>query len=234
MSLKREGDLNPTSKSTLSRAKSAAQSKNYEYAITLLQSILKEEPLFLDGRRLLRAVEIQKFKAMSSFAKQMQNVKLASMAKMVGTKKVPQEQLIQAEEILAQDPYNFKANALLGDAGMALGYPEFKCFAYETLREGKPNDKAILLALGDAYMASKESAKAVKVYENIIESFPADGEALSALKNALAADTHKEGKWEEAEKSRRFSHQPQGRRRGQAARAGRQGREVGRCDSGAD
>ena len=58
MSLKTEREINPTSRNQVARAKTAAQSKNYDYAITLLQATLKDEPLFLEGRRFLRAIEI--------------------------------------------------------------------------------------------------------------------------------------------------------------------------------
>src|SRR5471030_2858921 len=110
MSLKEERDLNPTSRNQVNRAKTAAQSKNYDYAITLLQATLKDEPLFLEGRRLLRAVEIQKFKSMSTFTRQMTGMRLSGGLKMSSAKKTPQEQLVQAEELLAQDPYHPKAN----------------------------------------------------------------------------------------------------------------------------
>jgi tetratricopeptide (TPR) repeat protein len=205
MSLKTERELNPTSRNQVSRAKTAAQSKNYDYAITLLQATLKDEPLFLDGRRLLRAVEIQKFKSKSTWGLKMSGMGLSGgFPKMAGAKKTPQEQLVQAEEVLAGDPYNIKANQMLGEAGAALGYPEFKCFAFETLREGKPTDKAILNSLAEAYMEAKEAAKAEKVYENILEIYPTDGDALSGLKNASAANAHVKGNWEAAEKAGDF------------------------------
>jgi tetratricopeptide (TPR) repeat protein len=204
MSLKAERDLNPTSRDQVKRAKTAAQSQNYDYAITLLQAALKDEPLYLDGRKLLRAVEIQKYKAMSAFTRQMAGMRLSGGLMKLSSKKTPEEQLIQAEEILAQDPYNVKANALIGEAGTVLGYPEFKCFAYETLRDGKPTDKANLNLLARAYMDSKESAKAVQTYEAILEIDKTDGDALSGLKNATAANAHVTGKWEEAEKSQDF------------------------------
>ena len=205
MSLKTERDLNPTGRNQLARAKTAAQSGNFDYAITLMQSLLKDEPLFLDGRKLLRAVEINKSKKKASgFFKGMGLSGSLGGLKMGASKKTPQEQLIQAEEMLTSDPYNLKANQMIGEAGTALGYPEFKCFAYETLREGKPTDKAILNTLAEAYMEMKDGAKAEKVYENILEIYPTDGEALSGLKNALAAKSQKEGKWEEAEKTGDF------------------------------
>ena len=62
MSLKQERDLNATSRNQVNRAKLAAQSKNYDYAISLMMAVLRDEPLFLDGRRFLRAIEIQKYK----------------------------------------------------------------------------------------------------------------------------------------------------------------------------
>jgi len=199
MSLKAERDLSPTSRNQVSRAKTAEQSKNHDYAIALLQAVLKDEPLFLEGRRLLRAVEIQKYESLGSFARQMTSMKMTGgMMKFSSGKKTPEEQLIQAEEILAQDPYNLKANASIGEAGTALGYPEFKCFAYETLAKGKPTDKAILNSLAEAYMEAKDAAKAEKTYARILEIDPRDGDALSGLKNASAAFASKKGNWETA------------------------------------
>jgi tetratricopeptide (TPR) repeat protein len=199
MSLKTERDLNPTSRNQVNRAKTAIQSKNFDYAITLLQATLKDEPLFLEGRILLRRVEIQKYKSTGSFARQMTSMRLSGgLMKLSSGKKTPQEQLIQAEEILVQDPYNPKANALIGEAGTALGHPEFKCFAYETLKDGKPGDKAILNGLAEAYMAAGEAGKAEKTYEEILEMDPRDGDALSGLKNASAAHASKVGKWDTA------------------------------------
>jgi tetratricopeptide (TPR) repeat protein len=197
MSLKLERELNATGRNQLNRAKAAAQSKNYDYSIVLLQEILKDEPLFLEGRRFLRAIEIQKFKAMGAFNRQMANMRITGgLMKLPTGKKTAEEQLIAAEEILAQDPYNVRANTLIAEAGATLGYPEFKCFAFETLREGKPDDKAILNSLALAYMEAKDAAKAEQTYERILEIDPRDGDALSGLKNASAANASKVGGWE--------------------------------------
>ena len=197
MSLKTERDLNPTGRNQVERAKTAIQSKNFDYAITLLLATLKDEPLFLEGRRWLRRIEVGKYKSQGSFARQMASMRMSgSIMKLSSGKKTPHEQLIQAEEIMVQDPFNQKANVMMGEAGTALGYPEFKCFAYETLKDGKPGDKAILNALALAYMEAKEAAKAEKVYEEILEIDPKDGDALSGLKNASAAHASKSGGWE--------------------------------------
>src|SRR5271170_1216908 len=127
MSLKSENELNPTSRNQVNRARQAEQSKNYDYAIALMQAVLKDEPLYLEGRQFLRVIEIQKYEALSSFNKQMLNVKVATAAmKLSAGKKEPGEQMAMAEEVLALDPYQQKANNMIAEAGAALGHPEFK------------------------------------------------------------------------------------------------------------
>jgi tetratricopeptide (TPR) repeat protein len=209
MSVKTYRDLNPTGRSQVDRAKTAAQSKNYDYAIALLQATLKDEPLYLEGRQLLRSVEIVKYKATGTLTRQMANMRTGTLAMKLSSKKSPQEQLAAAEEILAIDPYNTKANTTVGETGMALGCPELKCFAYETLvasKEGaKAGDKSVipfLRTLADSYMEAKVPDKAISTYEKILEIDPRDGDSLSGLKNAEAAKSHE--KWNTAEKSGDF------------------------------
>jgi tetratricopeptide (TPR) repeat protein len=198
MSLKTERDLNPTNRNQYSRAKDAILSKNYDYAINLLQSVLKTEPLFLEGRHRLRVVEIEKYSGLSSFNKQMVGMKVASAAMKLTNvgKKEPAEQLALAEEVLALDPFHLKANTLIGEAGEALGSPALKAFSYETLAQGKPKDKAILNKLAETYMQLRETGKAEKTYQRILEIDPRDGDALSGLKNASAAHASRTGGWE--------------------------------------
>ena len=209
MSVKAYRELNPTARSQVDRAKTAAQSKNYDYAITLLMATLKDEPLYLEGRKLLRAVEIQKYKTTGTLTRQMSSMRTQALAMKLSGKKTPQEQLAAAEEILQTDPYNQKANAALGEAGLALESPEIKCFAYETLAgafaDAKAGDKSavpILRTLAEAYLEAKQPDKAVSTCERILAIDQRDGDALSMLKNAQAAVSHE--KWEEAQKTDDF------------------------------
>jgi tetratricopeptide (TPR) repeat protein len=199
MSLKTERELNPTSRNQYSRAKDAAVSKNYDYAINLLQAVLRDEPLFLDGRHYLRAIEISKHQSLTKFQQQMVSMKVASAAMKLSNigKKEPGEQMTVAEEVLAYDPFHAKANQVIGDAGTTLGYPVFKAFAYETLSKGKPNDKQILNKLAATYMEIKEFGKAEKTYQRILDIDPRDGEALSGMKNASAGNAQDRGGWNE-------------------------------------
>jgi tetratricopeptide (TPR) repeat protein len=209
MSVKTYRDLNPTARSQVDRAKTAIQSKNYDYGITLLLSVLKDEPIYLDGRRLLRAAEIQKYNTTGTLTRQMTSMRTGTLAMKLSTKKAPQDQLAAAEEILQTDPYNHKANAAIGEAGAALGCPELKCFAYETLANAKVDAKAgdksavpILRTLAEAYMESGQADKAVSTLEKVLTIDPRDGDSLSLLKNAQAAVSHQ--KWEEAQKTDDF------------------------------
>ncbi len=206
MSLKTDKDLTPSNRDLVKRAKQAAQSKNIDYAISLYQTVLKEAPLYLEGRRYLRVIEIQKYNALSGFAKQMMKTNLATVAMKLSAvaKKEPTEQLIAAEEVLALDPFNVKANTMLGEAGEALGYPDFVAFAYETIVEGKPNDKVFLNTAAEAYMKMQEFVKAMDTYDRILKIDPRDGDALSGRKNAEAAHASKTGGWEAAEKEGDF------------------------------
>jgi tetratricopeptide (TPR) repeat protein len=198
MSLKTERDLNPSSRNQYSRAKEAAASKNFDYTINLVQAVLREEPLFLEGRQYLRAVEVNKYQGLSKFQQQMVGMKVASAAMKLTNigKKEATEQLAIAEEVLALDPFHVKANTIIGEAGTALGFPQFRAFAYETLSRGKPTDKGVLNKLAVTYMEIKDSGKAIKTYERILELDPKDGDALSGRKNAEALHAQRTGGWE--------------------------------------
>jgi tetratricopeptide (TPR) repeat protein len=205
MSVKTLRDLTATGRDQVNRAKTAIQSKNFDYAILMLQAALKDEPLYFEGRQLLRATEIQKFKSTGTLTRQMATMRTSTMALKLSGKKTPQEQLVSAEEILATDPFNDKANIAVGEAGLALGCPELKCFSYETLVQSKSDDKSaipLLRSLAEAYMEAKQPEKAGKTYERILGIDPRDGDALSGMKNAEAAKTHEN--WEGAEKSGDF------------------------------
>ncbi len=200
MELITEQKLGKAGREQYTRAKAAVATKNYDYAINLLQAVLKDEPLFLDGRHYLRAIEINKYTGLSKFQQQMVGMKVASAAMKLSNagKKEPTEQMMLAEEVLAFDPFHLKANMLIGDAGTALGFPAFKALTYETLAKGKPTDKAILNKLAEAYMEIRATDKAERTYQRILDIDPRDGDALSGLKNASAAHAQRTGGWETA------------------------------------
>ena len=58
MAVKTEKELNETQRGHWLKAVAAIELRNFGYAISLLQAILKQEPEFLTGRQLLRRTEV--------------------------------------------------------------------------------------------------------------------------------------------------------------------------------
>ena len=63
MPIKTEKELNESCRNPWLKAVAAIELRNFGYAISLLQGILKQEPEFLTGRQLLRRAEVTKHKA---------------------------------------------------------------------------------------------------------------------------------------------------------------------------
>lgn len=193
--------LTPSQQETLKRAKSAGEKQNYDYAISLLTSLLKEVPTFTEGRRLLRANELIKAKSTSSFARSLSNVKIAPLYVKGKTslKKNPQEALITAEEILLIDPTSDQGNELLAEAALALGMTDVPVLAYETVVNTKPNDIKSLKALANAYLANNQLEKAQETFQKVIALNKTDGEAIKGLKDCSARIASASGGWEQGD-----------------------------------
>ena len=61
--IKTEKDLDELTRSHWLKAVAAMEMRNFPYAISLLQGILKREPEFFTGRQLLRRAEITRWRA---------------------------------------------------------------------------------------------------------------------------------------------------------------------------
>src|SRR5690606_14915131 len=122
-----EKELPQTQKALYLKAMSAVQMNNMDYAISLLQAVLKENPGFVDGRRLLRECELKEYggkKKGGLFSAGGPGMKLQSVAK-----KDPLGALPLIEKELEKDPANEQANDLLFDVCLKLEMPETAAFA---------------------------------------------------------------------------------------------------------
>ena len=177
------------------KALSAVELRNFGYAISLINAVLKKAPNFLDGRKVLRTAEIQATKGKKSF---LSGLSTASLQGTRLVKKDPMAAMELAEKTLESDPFNSQGNHLLKDAAKAAGFPEIAAFALETLVQGNPKDTKIMHELGELYTLMGESDKAVKLYTKISEVNPADLIAVKRSKDAAASATMKKGGWETA------------------------------------
>ena len=140
MAVKTEKELSESLRALWLKAVSAIELRNFGYAISLLQEILKQEPEFLTGRQLLRRAEVTKTK---SAKKSFFNISMAPIALMKvqrEVKKDPKRVVEMLEKILEKEPYNRQANLVLKYAAVAAGWPEIGVFALCTLLEEDPRD----------------------------------------------------------------------------------------------
>src|SRR6195256_5791710 len=202
MAVKTEKDLSETQRSHWLKAVAAIELRNFGYAISLLQGILKQEPEFLTGRQLLRRTEVTKSKAAKRTIFNISTAPIALMKAQRELKKDPKRAVEMIEKVLEDEPYNRQANPVLKKAAMAAGWPELGVFALRTVLEEKPKDTKILHELGRLYHEMGESDQEVEVYNKLNEIDPTDAEALRLGKDAAARASMKTGGWTQAESYR--------------------------------
>src|SRR6266498_558346 len=202
MAIKTEKELSETQRSHWLKAVAAIELRNFGYAISLLQGILKQEPQFLTARQLLRRTEVTKSKSAKKSFFNISTTPLAVMKAQREIKKDPKRAMEMLEKILEEDPYNRQANLVLKEAAIAAGWPEVGVFALRTLLEENSRDVKVLHELGRLHHELGENDREVEVYNQIIELNPLDAEALRRGKDASANASMESGGWTQAESYR--------------------------------
>lgn len=194
-----EKELPPNLKPLWLKALTAVQASNLDYAITLLQGVLKDSPGFLDGRKLLRKCEVQS----AGGAKKkgglfgLQTGGMGVMKLQGQAKKDPLGTLPLIEKELEKDPFNDQANDLLFDVFLKLEFFESAAFALETVRKGSPENAKLLHKLATFYINRDQPLLASEVYNDIIKHHPTDGTAIKGSKDASARASMQKAKWDE-------------------------------------
>ena len=202
MAVKSEKELSEQLRSHWLKAVAAIELRNFGYAISLLQGILKQEPEFLTGRQLLRRAEVTKQKAEKKALFNISTAALSIMKAQRELKKDPKRAVEMIEKILEEEPYNRQANLILKQAAVAAGWPEIGVFALRTVLEEKPRDTKILHELGRLYHDMGQSDQEVEVYNSITAIDPLDAEAARLGKDSAARASMKTGGWTQAESYR--------------------------------
>src|SRR5881227_780496 len=195
MAVRTEKELNEMQRSHWLKAVAAIELRNFGYAISLLQGILKQEPEFLTGRQLLRRTEVTKSKSAKRSFFNISTAPIAVMKAQREIKKDPKHAVEMLEKVLEEEPYNRQANLVLKEAAVAAGWPEIGVFALQTLLEEHPRDVKLLHALGQLYHATGQSDQEVEVYNRISEINPLDANALRLGKDASARASMSSGGW---------------------------------------
>ena len=202
MAIKTERELSETQRSHWLKAVAAIELRNFGYAISLLQGILKQEPEFLTGRQLLRRTEVTKSKSAKKSLFHVSTAPLTVMRAQREMKKDPKRAMEMLEKVLEEEPYHRQANLVLKQAAVAAGWPEIGVFALRTLLEEGPRDLKVLHELGRLYHELGQNEHEVEIYNRITEINPHDAEALRLGKDASAHASMKSGGWTQAESYR--------------------------------
>ena len=180
----------------------AIELRNFGYAISLLQEILKQEPEFLTGRQLLRRAEVTKSKSAKKSFFNISTAPIGVMKAQREIKKDPKRAVEMLEEVLEAEPYNRQANLLLKEAALAAGWPEIGVFALQTLLEENPRDVKVLNELGHLYHELGDHENEVEIYNQLTAINPLDAQSLRFGKDASARASMKRGGWTQAESYR--------------------------------
>jgi tetratricopeptide (TPR) repeat protein len=202
VAVKTEKDLSESQRTHWLKALAAIELRNFDYAISVLRTILKQVPQFLTGRQLLRRAEVAKQKAAKKSFFRVSTAPIAVMKAQREIKKAPERSVEMIEKVLEEEPYNRQANLVLKDAAVAAGWPEIGVFALRTLLEDNPRDVKLLHQLGRLHHEMGQNEAEAEVYNRINEINPVDAEALRLCKDASARASITTGGWTQAESYR--------------------------------
>src|SRR6476661_5900517 len=202
MAVKTEKELSESLRSLWLKVVTAIELRNFGYAISLLQEILKQEPEFLTGRQLLRRAEVTKSKLAKKSFFNISTAPIGAMKAQREIKKDPKRAIEMLEEVLEWEPYNRQANLLLKEAALAAGWSEIGVFALRTLLEENPRDAKVLYELGRLYHDVGDYENEVEVYNQLSAIDPLDAQSLRLGKDASARASMKKGGWTQAESYR--------------------------------
>ena len=199
MAVKTEKELSESLRALWLKVVAAIELRNFGYAISLLQEILKQEPEFLTGRQLLRRAEVTKRKSAKKSFFNISTAPIGVMKAQREIKKDPKRAVEMLEEVLEGEPYNRQANLLLKEAALAAGWSEIGVFALRTLLEENPRDAKVLNELGRLYHDLGDHENEVEIYNQLTAINPLDAQSLRLGKDASARSSMKRGGWTQAE-----------------------------------
>ncbi|MEN8869715.1 MAG: hypothetical protein ABF380_02640, partial [Akkermansiaceae bacterium] len=183
-----EAELPASLKDHWKNAKASVERNNHGYAIKFLQAILKEEPGFLNARKLVRQAEIIESGAAPGAAKKglFGSGGGGGGAFTRQAKKDPAGALVAIEKELEKDPFNCGVNEALHEIALRMNLLDTAAFALETSKKGNPENTKVAHKLAQFYVAREMHLDASRVYRDIVKQDPGDGEAVRGEKDCSA------------------------------------------------
>ena len=97
--------------------------------------------------------------------------------------------------LLRRDPSNVAALGLMGQAALALGWPETAVFAFEAASDLVPDRPDLWVNLSGAYLASGRAKDAAHAADEALRLHPSNADALTLQRSAGVAVTIIQEKW---------------------------------------
>jgi tetratricopeptide (TPR) repeat protein len=192
----------------LDKARVAADRGNYDYAVDLYLQLLDIQPQHLEGRRLLREVEIRKFQA-DGVTRSSPMAWIKGIAPLISTVVFTllgkhEKGMGAAEAFLKNDPYNRTVLCMLARAAEKGDFLDVAIQSLEDVRtrlgaDSSPKAKAKLLRkLGHIYQNASKLREASRCFEEILQYLPNDREADQKIRELAARITMTHGGWDKA------------------------------------
>ena len=190
--------LDPRYQKLIDNARIALDRGNLDYVLEVTAQVLKVQPGCLPVRKLQRVAQMRASRGKSGgfMGRAISGLSTAPFM-FGGGKKDPTKLLESAEGFLAKDPTSVPALKMLAEAAGGLGLPETVAFALDAVREIEPDNRANLLALGEAWLAAGKPTDALKAADEILREKPTDADAQNLMRKASVAQTVDKHKWDD-------------------------------------
>ena len=190
--------LDPRYQKLIDNARIALDRGNLDYVLEVTAQVLKVQPGCLPVRKLQRVAQMRASRGKSGgfMGRAISGLSTAPFM-FGGGKKDPTKLLESAEGFLAKDPTSVPALKMLAEAAGGLGLPETVAFALDAVREIEPDNRANLLALGEAWLAAGKPTDALKAADEILRGKPTDADAQNLMRKASVAQTVDKHKWDD-------------------------------------
>ena len=191
---------------TFEKGFAAFERNNLDYAISMFEAVVEQEPRLLKARKYLRAAEVRKFLDAGSGKSKHTTALLANLPGLIKAKlllnKKPDQALAVMEKLLKADPLQAQFIILFAQAAVGAGLPEAAIQTLELAREYDPENIVLLRWLGQLYRDVGKTREARLCYEVVAKLKPNDPMSIKNYKDSIALDTMKKGGWEDAKSHR--------------------------------
>lgn len=178
------------------KAHAAVSKKNHEYAILILNGLLKKEPGCFESRMLLRVAQFERAKGKGFLAKLFGTVtRIPDLikGKLAQRKKDFALAMQHSEEVLNEVPDNSMAHRMVADAATHLYFPRTAIASLQLLSKNSPGDKKTYSQLAAALETLGDYTMAEDVMRKMVELHPDDMHLLDEFRNICARATLERG-----------------------------------------